>query len=446
MNDRQTSRTIALRVLVASEKGKWADSCLKRELKRNPLDKREAALCTRLCYGVLQNRRLLDFWLAPHSKIPLAKLEDKVRNILRMGAYQALMLDRIPGYAGVSSCVDLTRAISGDRASGFVNAVLRALLRSPRLLPVGAACERLSVLYSLPEWQVEEYLSLLGEQETEELLRTQNDTPPLWVQVNPLRCTAEGLRDALAAEGVKTQPHPWLQDCVNLDAPGDIDELDAFRKGMFLVADPAARLAVMAADPRPGMAVLDACAAPGGKAFLAAFAMGNKGEVKALDIHPHKLTLLRRGCERLGLSIVRPALRDASVFDPALENSADLVLADLPCSGMGILRKKPDIRNKTQLEVADLPALQLRLLTNLARYVRPGGVLLYITCSLRRAENEDVADAFQLARGDFSPLPFPLPEPVGGAPHGRITLWPHRHGTDGFFLAKFRRDLEGLKT
>ena len=438
-----TARTVALRVIVASDRGGWTDRLLKRELRRANLDSREAALCTRLCYGVVQNRTLLDFWLAPHSKIPLGKLESRVLGILRLGAYQALFLDKIPDFAGVSACVDMARAASGERAAGFVNAVLRALLRSPCPAPAGEARERLSLLYSRPAWQVEAYLETLGEGETESLLAADNTAPPLWVHVNPLRATVEHLRDALAAEGVATDPHPWLPGCLSLRGAGDIERLASWKQGLFLVADPAARLAVMAADPPPGAHVIDGCAAPGGKAFFAAMHMLGRGVVSAFDIHPHKLSLLRQGRDRLGLdNIVRIGLKDAGVFDPTLADSADLVLADLPCSGLGIVRKKPDIRFKTAGSVSGLPLVQRRLLLNLSRYVKPGGKLLYSTCTLRQAENEEVADAFLRECPGFLPQPFVLPCQGGDAPGGRLTVWPHIHGTDGFFICLLQRKQE----
>jgi 16S rRNA (cytosine967-C5)-methyltransferase len=427
-------------VLTEQEKGGFSDRLLKRELRRAGLEPREAALCTRLCYGVLQNRALLDFYLAGCSSIPLSRLEARVLNILRLGAYQTVFLDKTPDYAAVSACVDMARAVSNPKTAGYVNAVLRALLRKPTLpVPGGPTAQRLSVLYSQPLWQTETYLARLGEAETEALLAKNNEIPPLWIQHNPCRGTAEQLAISLVGEGVKLIPHPWLPGCFALENTGDMERLEAFRAGRFLVADPAARLAVLAADPRPGDRVIDGCAAPGGKSFLAAMAMEDRGEVLAFDIHPHKLTLLEKGRDRLGLTAVKAGLKDAGVSDPALFQSADLVVADLPCSGLGVVGKKPDIRYKREEDIRALPVLQLSLLQNLSRYVKPGGTLLYATCTLRREENEAVAQAFLAADPAFAPTPFALPEPIGPAVEGMFTLWPHKHETDGFFIAKFVR-------
>ncbi|MDR0381529.1 MAG: 16S rRNA (cytosine(967)-C(5))-methyltransferase RsmB [Oscillospiraceae bacterium] len=438
MSDATPARAGALRVLAARRHGGWPDRALKEELRRGQFSARDAALCTRLSYGVLQNEKLLDFYLAARSRLPLTRLEAGILDILRLGAYQLVFLDKVPDYAGVSACVDMARALSGDRAAGYVNAVLRALLREPLPQPGGTDVERLSVLYSRPAWQVALYLDRLGPDECEALLRADNGAPPVWVQANPLCGRVEELTERLAAEGVASAPHPFVPGCLALSHTGDIEALETYRAGWFLVADPAARLAVSAARPRPGETVIDGCAAPGGKSFLAALEMQNRGRVLACDIHRHKKTLLEKGAARLGLSAVAPCIKDAGVFDPSWEGSADLVIADLPCSGLGVVRKKPDIRDRDAGDVAGLPAVQRRLLYNLARYVRPGGRLLYVTCTLRTEENEAVADDFLRDHPAFAPEPFALPPPVGGT-KGRVTLWPHRAETDGFFIALFGR-------
>ncbi|MDR2670310.1 MAG: 16S rRNA (cytosine(967)-C(5))-methyltransferase RsmB [Oscillospiraceae bacterium] len=438
MADVSPARDGARRVLAARRRGGWPDRALKDELRRGRFSVRDAALCTRLSYGVLQNEKLLDFYLAAHSRLPLTRLEAGILDILRLGAYQIVFLDKIPDYAGVSACVDMARALSGAKAAGYVNAVLRAVLRGPLPQPGGTDVERLSVLYSRPAWQVALYLDRLGPDECEALLRADNGSPPIWVQANPLRGRAEELAERLAADGVEAAPHPFVPGCLALSRTGDIEALETYRAGWFLVADPAAWLAVSAACPQPGETVIDGCAAPGGKSFLTAMAMQDRGRVLACDIHGHKMTLLEKGAARLGLSAVTPCRKDAGVFDPSLAESADLVIADLPCSGLGVVRKKPDIRDRDAGDVAGLPAVQRRLLFNLARYVRPGGRLLYVTCTLRTEENEAVADDFLQSHPAFAPKPFTLPSPVGGA-DGRVTLWPHRVETDGFFIALFAR-------
>ena len=291
---------------------------------------------------------------------------------------------------------------------------------------------------------VKEFLLSIGTGETARLLAANNSQPPMSVMVNTTRTTAQALQDRLEEAGVTARPHPWLSDCLLLSRTGNLEGLEAFQKGLFYVQDPASRLAVLAAGPISGMKVLDCCAAPGGKSFAAAVAMGNRGQVISCDLHPHKKKLIQAGADRLGLDIITPQTADGKVFHPEWEGAFDLVLVDAPCSGLGVIRKKPDIRYKDPAPLKELPAVQLAILSNAARYVRPGGTLLYSTCTLLRRENEEVVQAFFSRNSSFQREPFVLPEPVGAAPEGRITLWPHRHDTDGFFICKLRKGEDSL--
>ena len=272
-----------------------------------------------------------------------------------------------------------------------------------------------------------------------ELLQSHNAPVPLTVQRNPLACSEAAFLEALRDAGVEAQRHPWCQNAWILQGVGSVERLPLFARGWFYVQDPAARLAVTAAGLEPGMRVLDVCAAPGGKSFAAAMDLHNTGEVISCDIHPHKITLLEKGAARLGLSCIKPRLQDGSAFVPEWERAMDAVIADVPCSGLGVIRKKPDIRYKSLDDLARLPELQSRILANAARYVRPGGVLIYSTCTILRRENEAVAQAFLEAHGTFEPEAIRLPEALGEADRSMVTLYPHRHGTDGFFICKLRR-------
>lgn len=434
----QSAREVALSCLMAGEKqGVWSDGYLRSAIRQAGLDGRDAALCTRITFGVLQNERLLDWHLARLSTVPTEKMEPAVRGALRLGLYQLLFLDRVPVHAAVNESVELVRSKSrSSRASGLVNAVLRAAIRAREVgLPQP---EDPAVRYSHPDWLVKEFSHTLGREETEALLAANNAQPPTQAQVNTLRTTAEELTAELTAAGLTVQPHPWLPDCLELEDTGDLEMLDAFQAGKFYIQDAAARLAVLAAAPEPGNRVLDACAAPGGKTFAAAIAMRDRGSILSCDIHPRKRTLIEAGAERLRLGCVKAAVMDGRLFDPSLERAFDLVMADVPCSGLGIIRKKPDIRYKDPAHLTGLPAVQREILGNVARYVRPGGVLLYATCTLLERENQGVVSWFLDRESDFSLEPFELPGPVGQA-EGMVTLWPHRQGTDGFFFARLRR-------
>ena len=439
------ARETALLTLNACQRqGGWSDGVLKKQLSAAGLDSRDAALATRLCFGVLQNQLLLDFYLSHFSNIPLKRMEGKVLQALRLGAYQMLFLTKVPHSAAVNSAVALTKAhCKNPRAAGMVNGILRSLERSLDHLPVIPQADPvsyLSTLYSHPDWLVKEFLLILGEEETARLLAADNSQPPTAVMVNTLRTTAEELAARLEGERVSVTPHPWLADCLLLSRTGDLEGLASFREGLFYVQDPASRLAVLAAGPEPGMKVLDCCAAPGGKSFAAAIAMGDEGELLSCDLHPHKKKLIQGGAARLGLTCVRPGTADAQAFRPEWEGAFNLVLVDAPCSGLGVIRKKPDIRYKDPVPLAGLPAVQLDILSNAARYVRPGGVLLYSTCTLLQRENEGVVRTFLQNNDAYKAEDYTLPGPAGASDSGMVTLWPHIHGTDGFFICKLRRE------
>lgn len=439
------AREAAMLALNACQRqGGWSDGALKKQLSAAELSGRDAALATQLCFGVLQNQMLLDFYLAKFSNIPLKRMEGKVVQTLRLGAYQMLFLTRIPHSAAVNSAVALVKAhCKNPRAAGMVNGILRSMERSLQNMPVipqGDPVAYLSTLYSHPEWLVKEFILSLGEEETAQLLAADNSQPPTAVMVNTTRTTAEALKAMLEADHVEAEPHPWLENCLLLSRTGDLERMEAFQQGLFYVQDPASRLSVLAAGAKPGMRVLDCCAAPGGKSFAAAIAMENQGEIVSCDLHPHKKKLIQAGADRLGLTIITPKTADGKVFRPEWERAFDLVLVDAPCSGLGVIRKKPDIRYKDPAPLADLPAVQLDILRNAARYVKPGGTLMYSTCTLLYRENGEVVETFLAENKAYKAETFTLPGPIGPVQSGSVTLWPHRHGTDGFFISKMRRE------
>ena len=440
-----SAREAALLTLAAMERQKaWSNGHLKKVIQAQGLDRRDAALATRLCFGVLQNQMLLDYYLQRYSTMKLEKMESKVRNNLRLGLYQMLFLTKIPPNAAVSEAVELTKKhCKNPRAGGMVNGILRNLARHLDDLPTldrRDPMAYLSLLYSHPQWLVEEWGGQLPQEELETLLRWDNGEPPVTVQVNTCRFSQEQATQALQTDGVGVTVHPWLPDCLILTGTGDLTRTQAWQEGMVYPQDPAARLAVLAAGLTPGSRVLDACAAPGGKSFAAAMVLGDAGEIVSCDLHSHKKALIQAGADRLGLQSLRPKTADAKKFHQDWAEAFDTVLADVPCSGLGVIRKKPEIRYKDPAELAGLPQIQGEILDNVCRYVRPGGVLLYSTCTLRICENEQVAQAFLDRHEDFVLEAFQVPGPLGRADQGQVTLWPQRLETDGFFLAKFRRE------
>lgn len=434
------ARLTALRVLESCRThGAWADAALKAQLSRDGLTGPDAALCSRIVYGVLQNQMLLDFYLAAYCSQKPDHLQPPLLNILRMGAYQILYLDKIPDSAAVNESVELAKIMKRGQASGLVNAVLRKVSKNKQALPALPDRDEvtaLSLRYSHPKWLVRRLLALLGREGAEAFLAADNAPAPITVQVNPLRTTAQALLERLEAEGVSARMHPWVPDCLELTGTGDLTALPAFREGDFLVQDPAARLVSAVADIQSGERVLDVCAAPGGKSFSAAFAMKGQGRIVACDLHQNKLQRITEGARRLGLTCIEIQAADGRVNRPEWRDAFDTVLVDAPCSGLGIIRKKPDTRYKRANDLFSLPVIQSEILDNAASYVRPGGVLVYSTCTILPEENEQVTDAFFAQHPDFSMEPFSLPV---GETDGRITLWPQRHGTDGFYICRMRR-------
>ena len=436
------SRKAALRVLVnCRTNGAWADAALNVQIRRDGLSGADAALCSRIVYGVLQNQLLLDHYISAYCSQKPDHLQPPLLDILRIGAYQILFLDKIPDSAAVNESVELAKMFKRGQAAGLVNAVLRKISKNKENLPEipGQNPERtLSIRYSHPRWLVKRLLSVLGVEETEKFLAANNEVAPMTVQVNPLKTSVEKLTAELTEAGVVVKPHAWVPDCLELSGTGDLTALRAFREGDFMVQDPAARLVSLIADVKPGQRVLDVCAAPGGKSFSAAFAMGNQGSIQSCDLHENKLKRVRESAERLGITCIEAAPADGRVFKPEWENAFDVVLVDAPCSGLGIIRKKPDTRYKKADELFALPVIQTAILENAARYVAPGGTLVYSTCTILPEENEQVSDAFLAEHPEFSRESFTLPEPVGKT-DGRLTLWPQRHDTDGFYICRMTR-------
>ena len=433
------ARETALNALIACRKeGAWSNGVLKEYIQRDRLDARDAGLATRLCYGVLQNQGKLDFYLKQLLTGKLKDLHPVVRDILHLGLYQIYELDKIPASAAVNESVALAKKYNKNpKAASLVNGVLRNAVRTKGELqePVSYAEK-----YSHPDELISLLKQNLPKGKLEPMLKADNEAPETVIQVNTLKITAAELQNRLEEGGVSAWPHSWMPDCLVLGGTGNLEQLPAFREGLFYVQDPASKLSVLCAKlPKGETKVLDCCSAPGGKSFAAAIAMGGKGSIISCDVHAHKTALIQNGADRLGLANITAKQQDATVFVPEWENAMDTVLCDAPCSGLGIIRKKPDIRYKNLKELESLPELQLAILRNQANYVKPGGVLLYSTCTVLRRENEDVVRSFLAERDDFYTEPLDLPEVFPKNESGMLTLIPGEYDTDGFFICRLRR-------
>lgn len=431
------ARTTALRALIACRTADaWSDAVLRDYMVQAKLSQKDAALCTTLCYGVLQNRALLDFYidscLTGRKRLPPA-----LRDILRLAVYQILFLDRVPDSAAVNEAVNQAKRQFSPREGNLTNAVLRSLLRQKDALEPP---KDYAVRYSHPAALVDLMKQSVGKN-LEQILQADNSRPETCVQVNTLKTTAFQLEAIWDGENVSHTPHSWMPGCYLLKHTGDLEQLPSFRQGLFQVQDPAARLSVSVLALKPGMKVLDLCAAPGGKSMAAAMVMENHGEIIACDLHGGKLTQIEKAAQRLGVSIVKTLENDGTVLRQEFLEAFDAVIADVPCSGLGVIRKKPDIRYKDLPSMEALPEIQRQILQNAAAYVRPGGQLLYSTCTILKRENEAVVQDFLEDNPGFRPEPLPPEIPGLEVPPGMLSLYQGVNDCDGFFLCPMRKTL-----
>lgn len=438
------AREAAFAALTACEKqGAWSDQAIMSAAKKFALSARDTALASHICYGVIQNQLLLDAWIDRFSRTPAQKLDPALRTSLRMGLYQLQFLDRVPARAAVNESVNLARKYARNpKSAGLVNAVLREAQRAGERLTVPECSDplrSLSVRYSHPLPLVQLLRQELEPDQLEAFLLANNSGSDTVIQVNSLMASAESLRTELEGAGISLRPHPWMEECFFVKNTGSLERLPAFQAGKFYVQDCAAKFAAQLSGVRSGMRVLDACAAPGGKSFALGIMMRGAGEIISCDLHEKKLSRLRSGAKRLGLNdVISTQYADGRVFRPEWEGRFDAVVADVPCSGLGIIRKKPDIRYKDLRETEGLPQIQRDILDNVSRYVKPGGTLIYSTCTVLTRENQAVVQGFLGKHRDFSAEPFTL-NGTWEARDGMMTLWPQLHDTDGFFVAKIRR-------
>lgn len=416
--------------------GAWLSALSDAMKTKYDLDSRSLSLAVSISLGVLQSTALLDYYIDLNSK-SASKIEPKVRDIMRSGAYQLIFMDKIPASAAVNESVALCKKLGYSRASGFCNAVLRKIASSADKLPEPpgkGTAQYLSVKYSHPQQLAQYIVDRRGYDAAEAFLAADNTIPDTCLQVNTLKITPDELMQRLSDANVQCSMHPWLPNCIV--TAGSVSSMPGFDEGLFYVQDPAAKCAVLAAALEPGMYVLDSCAAPGGKSFAAAIAMRNEGSIDSCDLHDKKIRLISEGAQRLGLSCINAFSHDAR---EQFYRQYDAIIADVPCSGYGVIRKKPEIRYKPLEDSASMPAIQAAILENLSQYVKPGGVIVYSTCTVLERENEDVVKAFLRAHAEFSAEGFTLPNGETAA-DGYITFWPDIHGTDGFFVSKLRRN------
>ena len=459
-------RALALNTLLAVERGQYGNIAVDTALKRTPLSEADRHLYTALVYGVTERKTTLEFLLSKFSSRPIKELDGAVRLALCMGLYQLIYLDRVPDHAALDETVSLVPR----RVSGYVNAVLRSYLRFEASLPRaedGSRAPRENMLTTPAAWAdrfpelAEEPLSALsvccgvplslcqtfadglGLETATDALIAFGRKPPITLRVNTERTTPEKLSAELTAAGFTVLPGLYAPHALRVP-DGAVTATEAFARGDFFIQDEASQLCVAALDAHPGDTAVDTCACPGSKSFGVALSMENEGRVYSFDLHKSKLSLIESGARRLGLTVITVGERDGRRPDPALLGGCDRVLCDVPCSGLGVIAKKPEIRHKDLTESARLPAIQKAILEASAGYVKPGGVLVYSTCTILPAENGEVIAAFLGEHPEFEPCDFLFPARSDDVADirsegGMVTLLPHEHRTDGFFIARLRR-------
>jgi 16S rRNA (cytosine967-C5)-methyltransferase len=440
----QGARGAAVKVLTRVEQSDaYLDKLLNRELSSPDITDLDKRLLNELATGVLRWQSKLDWVLTGfyHGEFP--KCIPIVKNAMRVALYQILFLDKIPHAAAVNESVELIKRLKGERSANLVNAVMRSVIRKINAITYPErdkdVARYLSIVLSHPLWMVRRWLTQFSEEETERLLKANNTRPHLSLRINPMRAGLDDVIGELAAAGItptRSKLHPWM---LRVEGMTNIGGNPAFRSGRFTVQDEGAALAVLLTDARPGMRAIDLCSAPGGKSTGLAEMMNGDGEIVAVDKYDVKLRLVEQSAERTGFAeIISTAVGDARSIH--LE-PADVVLVDAPCSGLGVLAKKPDIKwKRRQEDIEPLAELQRSILDHAATLVRPGGHLVYATCTIEPMENEDVVRAFLETHPEFELVPADTilpPEVV--TPDGFLQTLPHRHGADGMFGARMRR-------
>ena len=406
----------------------------------NDLDERDKAFVTNLVYGSLDRFILLDYNVKLYLNKASKKLRPELHVILIMGAYQILFMDKVPDHAAVSESVQLAKENKSAFAASLVNAVLRRVAENGLRYPDEDenSIEYVSVRYSCPEWLIQLWSDAYGLETAKAIAGKALETPQVSIRANTDKIDSEALMWKLAEEGVVGKHCDFLPDALELSNTGSVEQLTAFKDGLFHVQDLSSQICCEAVDVKPGETVFDLCSAPGGKAFTLAEKLKGTGQVKAFDVYQSRTDLIRKGAARLGLRNITVDLSDASVYNKNY-GLADRVLCDVPCSGLGMIRRKPEIRFKNACETEGIPEIQYKILCNAVNYLKPGGRLVYSTCTLNPAENEEVCERFLSEHSDFRVADYCSNIPRANKNDKFLTLMPHIHGTDGFFVAAFER-------
>lgn len=456
--NRTDPRTLAIQTLIKVESGQYANIALDTAIDRHTLSREDRALYTTLVYGVLERRVSLDIIIAHFSSRSLDELDATVMTALRIGLYQLIYLDRIPDFAAINETVSLVPR----RVSGFVNAILRSYLRAaekskrenemspleweekyPELASDDGLLS-LSAAYSIPLPLCRRLCEVFGRERAESVMSAFSQKPPMSISVNTLKTDKPSLMSEISATGIDVTDGYYAPRALKI-SKGSLSEIEGFDDGRFFVQDEASQMCVEVLGAVEGDIVIDTCSCPGSKSFGSAIRMNNKGKIYSFDLHESKLSLVKAGASRLGIDIISTQKRDARQPDEAFIGCADRVLCDVPCSGLGVIAKKPEIRMKNLDDVKRLPEIQADILEQSSKYLKDGGVLVYSTCTILPEENENVIADFLSRHTEFSPLDFELAPSsdeleAAVSKNGCLTLLPDKNRTDGFFIARLKKN------
>jgi len=441
----KSAREIALKILTEiNQNGAYSNISIRRNIDYS-VGSLDDSFIRELVYGVLENKLFIDWIIAKYSKTKIGKISPIILDILRLGVYQLMFMDRIPDSASVNESVNLAKRFSHRGTHGFVNGILRNIIRDKDNIELPdkdkEPVEYLSIKYSHPKWMVEKWIDEFGFDFTESLCFANNTKPKLNIRVNTLKITREKLIANLREKGLIVSETKYADDGITIDNPIKITELEEFQKGYFQIQDESSMLVAQVMNPLEGSVVMDVCSAPGGKTTHIAQKMKNKGRIIARDIYDHKLKLIEDNAKRLGINIIETENYNALELDETLIEKIDYCLVDAPCSGLGLLRRKPDIRwNKNEDNWKEIAKLQYSILENASKYLKKQGVLIYSTCTIEKEENIKIVKKFLSENDGFHLEEFKNQidnsELSNSSLNGYIELFPNTHDTDGFFIAK----------
>ena len=434
------TRTLAVRALLRVAEGGFSNIVLDALLSGAHIEHRDKAFVSALFYGVLERRITLDKILKKYSRTPLDELEPAVLECLRIGFYQLIYMNSVPDMAAANETVEAVKQLGCEKAAGFVNGIMRSFIRDGKKFDFSRMDKfgRLSAEYSAPIWLCKKWCNEYGDEKTETALRESLGSVPIFARVNTTKITPEKLLSTLEEEGIKAVLIDEIPGAIRIYSAAP-QSTKAYKNGLFHVQDISSQLCAKAVGAQKGERVLDVCAAPGGKTFTVAQLMENEGEIVACDLHPKRAGLVKNGAERLGLSIVSAMANDATVYNEKMGNF-ERILCDVPCSGLGVIRRKPEIRFKDPAEIAALPKIQYKIASTSAKYLKDGGTMIYSTCTLSKEENEQVVKRLMEEDGL---LPEKLPEELlkYSKDGFSVTLMPGEINSDGFYFAKLRKEV-----